>query len=157
MHWHSVSPDTGAVASNPWHWREILDWLNPAFDKTWFYAAMIVIALMYGFGGLVHIGNMLGFGELEWSESPLSWQVGDVVWGLLDIIVVVGILLKAPVGILALVVAALSQIIVYGIWPDAFALTDEHMQTLRGMVYFHVVVLAVLGVLVWLAISKSGA
>ena len=133
----------------------IMDWLVSAFEKTWFYAATIVIGVLYGFGGLVHIGNILGFGELNWSESPLSWKIGDIVWGILDIVALVGVLLKAPVGVIAIALAALSQILVYGFWPERFALTDEHFSTLRGMVYFNAIVLIILGFLVWFASSRN--
>ena len=132
-----------------------MDCLVPAFDKLWFYVAMIIIGVMYGFGGLVHIGNILGFGELNWADAPLSWKVGDIVWGILDIVAVIGIVLKAPIGVFAVVVAALSQIVVYGIWPESFALNEQHHSTLRGMVYFHTVVLGALVFLVWLATSRS--
>ena len=118
---------------------------------------MGLIAVLYGFGGLVHVGNIVGFGELKWSEAPLAWKLGDVVWGLLDIVAVVGIVMKAPLGILAVVVAALSQIVVYGFFPDVFALSDGHRSTLRGMVYFNAVVLVALGVLVYFAGFRSGA
>ena len=37
--------------------------LADAFTKKWFYAGAVVIAVMYGYGGLVHIGNILGYGE----------------------------------------------------------------------------------------------
>ena len=133
-----------------------MDWIVPAFDKLWFYVAMIIIGAMYGLGGLVHVGNILGFGELSWAEAPLSWKVGDIAWGILDIVAVVGILLKAPIGILAVALAALSQIVVYGFWPESFALNEEHYSTLRGMVYFNAAVLIILGLLVWVATSKSG-
>ena len=134
----------------------VMDWLTAAFERTWFYVATIIIGVMYGFGGLVHVGNILGFGEMTWAESPLSWKLGDVFWGILDIVAVVGIILKAPVGVLAVTLAALSQIVVYGIWPERFALTDEHLSVLRGMVFFNTSVLIILGCLVWLASSKSG-
>ena len=134
----------------------VMDWLTTAFERTWFYVATIIIGVIYGFGGLVHIGNILGFGEMAWAEAPLSWKLGDIFWGILDIIAVVGIILKAPVGVIALALAALSQIVVYGIWPERFALTDEHFSVLRGMVYFHVLVLIILGFLAWFASSRTG-
>lgn len=134
-----------------------MDALVIAFGKPWFYAAALLIALLYGFGGLVHIGNIVGFGELKWPEAPLAWRLGDIGWGLLDIVAVAGIVMRAPIGILAVIIAALSQILVYGLFPDAFALHDGHRSTLRGMVYFHAGVLVALGVLVYLAGIRNGA
>ena len=135
---------------------DIMDLFAAAFGRTWFYVATVIIGVMYGFGGLVHIGNIFGFGELPWSQSPVSWRVGDVFWGILDVVAVVGILTKAPIGIVAVALAALTQIVVYGFWPEGFALNDDHYSTLRGMVYFNSAVLVILGFLVFFATAKSG-
>ena len=134
-----------------------MDWISVAFEKTWFFVGTLVIAAIYGLGGLVHIGNMLGLGEMKWTQAPLSWKVGDIVWGTLDVIAVVGIVMRAPIGILAVTAAAMSQIFIYGLAPNLFALNDEHRSTLRGMVYFHVVILVVLGVLLYFARPRIGA
>ncbi len=40
---------------------------------------------------------------------------------------------------------------------DAFALTEEHRSVLKGMVYFHVVVLVTLGGLIYVAGGRSGS
>ena len=100
---------------------------------------------------------MLGFGEQEWLESPLSWRLGDVAWGVLDFFAIAGIVMRSPIGVYVVVLAAFSQIVVYGIFPGAFALTDEHWATLKGMVCFHVVVLVVLGCLVYFGGGKSSS
>ncbi len=131
--------------------------LEIAFEKNWFYFCLIAIGIIYGLGGLVHIGNIFGFGEKAWLESPLSWRVGDIVWGALDLVAVVAILMKMPIGIWSVLLAGLSQILVYSLFPDLFALTEEHHATLKGMVYFHVVILAALGVLVYLAGIRAGS
>ena len=124
-----------------------MSWIVAAFERDWFYICALVIGALYAFGGLVHIGNIFGFGEKKWLESPVAWRVGDLFWGSLDVAAIVGIALRSPIGIAALVLAALSQIVVYGCFPSAFALTDEHRKALKGMVGFHVVVLVVLGAL----------
>ena len=125
--------------------------IRTAFRRKWFYAAALVIGVLYGFGGLVHIGNILGFGERPWMESPLTWRMGDLFWGTLDLIAVVGIVLRAPVGVLAVALAAVTQVAIYGLFPDAFAFSDEHRATLRGMVYFNGGVLLALALLVYFA------
>ena len=127
-----------------------------AFDKKWFYIGALVLAVLYGFGGLVHIGNILGFGELEWSDAPLSWKVGDIGWGTLDMIAVIGIVLKSPIGLVALALAALSQVVVSGLLPELFALTETHHSTLRYLVYFNGLVLFTLSVGFHLATMKKG-
>ena len=120
-----------------------------AFEKRWFHGAMLVIGLIYGFGGVVHVGNILGFGESPWLETPISWQLGDVFWGLLDFAALIGIVARSPIGVIAVGLAALSQVAIYGLAPQWFALNAQHAATLRGLVYFNAGVLVVLAVLVY--------
>ena len=126
-----------------------MDVIAVAFEKRWFYAAALVIGLIYGLGGIVHVGNLLGFGEKPWSEAPWSWRLGDIFWGGLDIVAVAGIVLRAPIGVVAVALAASTQVVVYGFAPQLFALNAEHASTLRGLVYFNGAVLLVLAVLVY--------
>ena len=76
-----------------------MPWIEVAFEKNWFYACALVIGAIYGFGGLVHAGNILGFGELKWLESPMARRIGDIAWGVLDLIAIVGIAMRLPIGI----------------------------------------------------------
>jgi len=92
-----------------------MEWIADAFQRKWFYVGALIIGVIYGFGGVVHIGNILGFGEMKWTESPLTWRVGDIWWGELDLIAVVGIVLKSRLGLIAVVLAAGSQVLVYGL------------------------------------------
>ena len=92
-----------------------MEWIGDAFQRKWFYVGALIIGVIYGFGGVVHIGNILGFGEMKWTESPLTWRVGDIWWGGLDLIAVVGIVLKSRLGLIAVVLAAGSQVLVYGL------------------------------------------
>ena len=123
-----------------------MDLIAQAFQVRWFFGISLVFALLYGLGGTVHIANILGFGELPWSESLLSWRIGDVWWGSLDVLALVGVALKRPVGLAALALAAITQVVIYAFWPESFALSDEHYSTLRSLVYFNAVVLLVLAV-----------
>ncbi len=43
-----------------------------------------IIALCYFYGAIVHYGNLLGFGEMTWAQAPLSWQIGDIFYAILD-------------------------------------------------------------------------
>lgn len=128
-----------------------MQWITEAFRRKWFYVGSLIMGVAYGLGAIVHIGNILGFGEVKWTESPLSWKVGDICWGALDVVAVVGIVLKSPIGVLALVLAACSQIIAYSFFPDSFATTEPHRSTLRGLIYFNGIVLVVMVVAVYLA------
>ncbi|MDJ0927531.1 MAG: hypothetical protein QNJ73_07745 [Gammaproteobacteria bacterium] len=123
-----------------------MDLIAQAFQVRWFFGVSLFLALLYGLGGTVHIANILGFGELPWLESPLSWRIGDVWWGSLDILALVGVALKWPVGLAALALAAVTQAVFYTFWPEWFALSAEHYSALRSLIYFNTVVLLVLGV-----------
>ena len=131
-------------------------WIAEAFQKTWFYVGALLVGVLYGLGGVVHVGNMLGFGEVAWTEAPMAWRVGDIWWGTLDFVALVGIAIRSPVGVLALALAAASQVVVYSLVPEAFALTESHRSTLRGLVYFNTVVLIVMVVAVVFANRNRG-
>ena len=46
-----------------------------------------LIALTYGYGGLVHIANIAGLSGYAWVDAPLKWQLLDVVYLSLDTVV----------------------------------------------------------------------
>ena len=116
-----------------------------------------MVGVLFGLGGLVHVGSILGFGGAKWSEMPIQFKIGDIVWGALDFVAVVGVVLRSPLGVLAILVAALSQIVMYRFFPDLFVLKQEHRTTLRGMVWFHVAVIVLLGGLAYIAGAKKGS
>ena len=68
-----------------------MQWIAEAFQRNWFYVGALIIGVIYGIGGVVHIGNILEFGEVKWIEAPVSWKVGDILWGVLDIVAIAGI------------------------------------------------------------------
>ncbi|MDA7978135.1 MAG: hypothetical protein MPJ50_05120 [Pirellulales bacterium] len=133
-----------------------MNWIAIAFETTWFYVLAIVVAAIYGLGGLVHVANMVGLGEVKWRDAPLAWKVGDVMWGILDIAAVILVILRAHMGLLAILIAAVSQIVIYGFFPTLFALNETQRKALRGMVIFHVVVIAILGTSLYLAVTPDG-
>ncbi len=49
-----------------------MEWISEAFQCSWFYGGALFIGVIYGLSGLVHIRNILGFGEFKWNESPVS-------------------------------------------------------------------------------------
>ena len=131
-----------------------MEWIAEAFERKWFYIGAIIVSSLYGLGGLIHIGNVVGFGEMKWIDSPTSWRVGDLWWGTLDMVAVVGVAFKSPIGIVALLLAATSQIVMYGYFPQLVALTDAHNATLRTLVYFNGIVVVVASIALWIAGNK---
>ncbi len=51
-----------------------------------------VVALLYAYGAAVHALNMLSLTGFDWVTAPLKWQVLDVVYFILDVLVVLGLL-----------------------------------------------------------------
>ena len=114
-------------------------------------AASIVIwtvALFYAYGAAVHVMNMFSLSGFDWQTAPLKWQALDVVYLVVDVVVVVGLLMSWKMGYVAFYFAAISQIVLYTIlrgWiidvPPEFAVTAEQQSYLTGLVIFHVVTL----------------
>lgn len=100
-----------------------------------------ILALFYLYGGIVHYANLLGFGEIPFIQSPLSWQIADVSYAILDTFTVIGLWLKAPWGIVCFFLSATSQLILYIGFPQWFAFTSEQRYLLWSMVFFHFVTL----------------
>ena len=48
------------------------------------------VALFYTYGALVHIMNILGLSGFDWAGAPLKWQLLDIVYLFLDVVVAVG-------------------------------------------------------------------
>ena len=96
-----------------------------------------VIALLYLFGALVHLGNLAGFNEVNTAEAPFLWLILDVFYFILDVVVVLGLWQRTSWGVACLFLALVSQIILYMGFPQYFSQTPEQAQALRGMVGFH--------------------
>ena len=104
---------------------------------------LLVLAVVYAFGAVVHYANLLGFEEQPWFQMPLSWKIGDVAYGLLDTAAVIGLWLRTPWGVGCFLLGAVSQLILYGAFPQLFAFTEEHRQALSSLIVTHLVTLAV--------------
>lgn len=119
------------------------------------------VAGFYAYGAVVHVMNMVGLSGFDWSRAPLKWQVLDVVYLILDVVVAVGLVLGWRAGYVAFFAAALSQIVLYTVlrdWiidvPEEFARSPEEVAYLNGLVWFHVVTIALVGIAIWLQRSS---
>ena len=102
-----------------------------------------IIALLYLYGAIVHYANLLGFGEMPFIKEPLSWQIADVSYAILDTITVIGLWLKTPWGMASFFLSAASQLFLYIGFPQWFAFNPEQQQLLGSMVIFHIVTLLI--------------
>ena len=105
-----------------------------------------IVALFYAYGALVHIINMLSLTGFDWLNAPRKWQVLDVVYLLLDIVVAVGFFARWRISYIAFYLAATSQIVLYTLFrawildvPEAFAVEPEQVSYLTTLVIFHAV------------------
>ena len=116
-----------------------------------------IVSAFYLYGAAVHVLNILGYSGFDWAAAPLKWQVLDVVYLILDLVVVAGFVLSWKVGFGAFYLAALSQIVLYTLFrdwiidvPQEFSVTEEQRGYLTTLVIFHCVTLAFVTFALWL-------
>lgn len=120
----------------------------------WFLRA---IAVVFALGVAVHALDIAGQTGFDWSAAPAKWRALDVVYLVVDLIVVAGILAKRAIGWMAFIAATASQIVLYTAlrgWlldvPPEFALTPRHAGFMDMLVMFHAGALALFaGLVVW--------
>lgn len=105
-----------------------------------------IVALFYLYGAAVHVFNILGLSGFDWKAAPLKWQVLDIVYLVIDLLVVAGLILSWKAGFIAFYVAAISQIILYTVFrewvidvPPEFSVSEEQRGYLTSLVVFHCV------------------
>ena len=120
-------------------------------------AGLFAISAFYAYGALVHILNILGFTGFDWLRAPFKWQVLDIVYLVLDLLVAAFLVTRSTVAILSFYTAATSQIVLYTIgrsWvldvPPKFVPTTDQIGYLDTLVMFHVLsIIFVTGLLLW--------
>ncbi|MEO0882187.1 MAG: hypothetical protein AAFY34_05600 [Pseudomonadota bacterium] len=111
----------------------------------------------YAYGTFVHIANMASLTGFDWPSAPVKWQVLDVVYLILDLVVVVGLLFRQRLGVTAVILAATSQILLYTLlrsWvldvPQEILPSPEQQNYLNILVGFHAISISlVLASLAW--------
>ena len=63
------------------------------------------IAAAYAYGAYVHVANMASLTGFDWPYAPLKWQVLDIVYLVLDLVVVAGVILDRRFWIIAFGIA----------------------------------------------------
>ena len=125
-------------------------------------AVMWIVALFYGYGAVVHVLNILSLTGFDWLSAPLKWQVLDVVYLVLDIIVVIGFFIRWKLSYFAFYVAASSQIVLYTAFrewivdvPEKFAVSPDQVSYLTTLVIFHFVTLILVTIALWVIYDKT--
>ena len=74
--------------------------LNPALLHTLAMSIFLrIVAVGFLFGGSVHVANILGYGEIKWSEMSAPMRAADVYFLVLDLAIVVGLVMRAWWGV----------------------------------------------------------
>ncbi|MGF1490554.1 MAG: DUF6163 family protein [Prochloraceae cyanobacterium] len=106
-----------------------------------------ILSIIVAYSAAVHIFNLAGFGEKPWQEMPLTWKIGDITYAILDSLAAIGLWKKTIWGIAVLLLAVLSQFIIYTIFIQYFAFTIEQKQTIHLLLLEEVILLLVFVVL----------
>ena len=121
-----------------------------------------LIALFYLYGAAVHALNILGLSGFDWQAAPLKWQVLDIAYLAIDLLVVAGSILSWKIGYGAFYVAAVSQIILYTVFrdwiadvPQDFSLDEEQRGYLTSLVVFHCVTIPLFTLALWFRARPS--
>jgi hypothetical protein len=126
--------------------EERIEWCYPILPKwlRW------TIAAFYAYGAWVHLANMLGWTGIDWLGAPLKWQILDLIYIALDCVVVWGMVFRPAVGVIAFVLASVSQVFLYTVFrewilavPAEFAPTPKEAAYLGILVAFHVATLLI--------------
>ena len=112
--------------------------------------AFLIVAAFYAYGSLVHILNMLSLSGFQWPQAPFKWQVLDVVYLVLDLMVCIGFVKRLKPSLAAFGIATISQILLYTLFREwilevpqdlaaQFEMGAEQRGYLTSLVIFHVV------------------
>ncbi len=128
---------------------------NAPASRGWRRAVLWLVTGFYAYGALVHLLNIAGLTGFHWPDAPLKWQLLDILYLTLDVIVVAGLARCWRPSIIAFAVAAVSQVLLYTLlrgWildvPASTAVPEGMHVYLNGLVVFHGFTL----VAVWLAL-----
>ena len=125
----------------------MLENLRQTTEHSWMAIYLRILAFIIAYGGLVHGANLIGFGEMPLSKMPLTWRVGDIVYGLLDTVTAIGLWQRTAWGIFCFLSAIASQFIIYTVFIDYFAFTSEQRQTIYGLLGTELILLLIFFVL----------
>ena len=125
----------------------MLEKFKQTTQYSWMAIYLRILALIFAYAASVHGANLIGLGELPWAKMPLTWRIGDIAYGLLDIVTAIGLWQRTAWGIVCFLGAIASQFLIYTIFIDYFAFTSEQRQTIYGLLGTELILLLVFFVL----------
>ena len=126
-----------------------MNYLAQAANDRWIGLYLRLLAVVFTYGASVHLANIVGMGALPWLDTPLSWRIGDIVYGSLDISAVIGLWQRKGWGMAIAILGLLSQIGLYTVFIDVFAFTPEQRAVIHSLLGTEGLLLLIL-VLLWI-------
>lgn len=111
----------------------MLEALKQAAQFPWMGTYLRLLSILIAYGASVHFANLIGLGEKTWQEAPLAWKIGDIFYLFVDSLTAIGLWQRTTWGIICFFSAIASQLVIYTIFIDNFALTVNHRQTIYGL------------------------
>lgn len=122
-----------------------------AMQQPWTALYAKLVALILGYGAIVHISNMAGLSGTPWLATPLLWRVMDVTLLIFDLVTAVSLWIGVAWSAWLLFGGMiLLQFIPYTVLRSHFILQPEDAQTLNGLLGTEGILLAIFALLLWL-------
>ena len=123
--------------------KDLWDFLQQASVQPWMGIYLKILSLISAYAALIHLANIAGLGEKPWLETPLTWRIGDIIYGTLDIVCWLGLWQQKIWAIIAWLMGILSQLVIYTLFINYFAFTIEQRQTINGLLGTEAILLSI--------------
>ena len=108
-----------------------------------------ILAIIYAFAAVLHIGSILGLGRMPFADMPLAWQLSDIAYGIIDTVAAIGLWQQKRWGIAAFFLAAGSEILLFTLVPDWFTSDPTELRMLNGFIVYHLIAITMYFCLAW--------
>ena len=124
--------------------------LSLAFERPWTATYTKIIAVILGYGAIVHTSNIFGLSGTAWLATPLLWRVMDVLLLIFNIITAVALWRGLTWSIWLLFGGMIVlQILPYTVWRSQFVLKPGDGEVLNGLLGTEILLLSILCLLLW--------
>ncbi|MFC1784938.1 hypothetical protein ACFL0J_04845 [Candidatus Neomarinimicrobiota bacterium] len=125
--------------------------LKDKVSRKWTGIYLRILSVILGLSALAHIGSTFGFVSNPWGgEITIPMRILDVVLLVFNIVVAIGLWLKKPWAIVALVTEiVLLQIIPFTLFRHHFILSPEHGIMLNKLMASDLIMLSILAILLF--------
>lgn len=125
-----------------------------------------VVAVCYGYFAFVHLLNIADVSGFDWYSLPLPWQIVELFYLAIDVLVVYGFVLSRPIGFIAFFVAAISQFVLFAVAtpgnlasPESASVASRPPDYLEYLAIFHgtTIALVLFAMLLWWIARRRAA